>query len=51
MNLKKEGFDIVGYDGNPYTAQLTNGFASSLDLSEKQELNRKFDWAQSFEVG
>lgn len=42
---------MTGYDGNPYTPELTNGFASTLDLTEPQDLKTTYDWAQSFEVG
>lgn len=40
-----------GYDGNPYTPQLTKGFAKTIDLTEPQRLPKKYDWVQSFEVG
>ena len=51
MNAGKAGFDVKGFDGNPYTPQITGGFAQSLDLIVEQDLKRKFDWVQSLEVG
>ena len=51
MNIKKAGFDAEGYDGNPFTPEITQGFAKSLDLTAEQDLGRKFDWVQSLEVG
>ena len=52
MKVKEAGIeDVSGNDGNPYTPQLTNGFASALDLTQEQDLGRTFDWVQSFEVG
>ena len=50
-NIKKAGFDAQGYDGNPYTPQISNGVAGVLDLTEKHDLGRKYDWVQSLEVG
>lgn len=51
-NLKKAGIPTVeGYDGNPFTVQLTSGFAGVLDLSVKRDLGKRFEWVQSFEVG
>lgn len=38
INLQEAGFEVDGFDGNPYTPQLTNGFASTLDLTEPQDL-------------
>lgn len=48
MNIKNSGIEVEAYDGNPYTAQLTKGFAQSMDLTEKQDLKKQFDWVQSF---
>ena len=47
--LKDAGFDCVGYDGNPYTVQLTNGLCKVADFSIKQDLG-KFNWVLSLEV-
>jgi hypothetical protein len=40
-----------GYDGNPYTEEITDGFAKVIDLSEKVNLGKKFDCIMSLEVG
>ena len=47
-NIKNAGFDAVGYDGNPYTPELTEGFGKVLDLTRRYDLEKKFDWVQSF---
>lgn len=49
--MSDEGFISVGYDGNPYTSKLTNGFAKTIDLTEYKDLGVTYDWVQSFEVG
>lgn len=48
INIKNAGFDAVGYDGNPYTPELTEGFGKVLDLTRRYDLEKKFDWVQSF---
>lgn len=45
------GFNCEGYDGNPDTYSLSGGVCSTLDLSEKIDLSKKFDWVISLEVG
>lgn len=49
--LARAGFDCEGYDGNPDTPQLSQGFCKVLDISEPFDLGRKFDWVISIEVG
>ena len=45
------GIDCCGYDGNPNTPRLSRGLCAVLDLSQRFDLNRKFDWVMSLEVG
>ncbi|MGN6194464.1 MAG: methyltransferase domain-containing protein [Ginsengibacter sp.] len=49
--LIKNGFECDGYDGNPNTELLTNGFGKVLDLSKPINLNKNYDWVLSLEVG
>ncbi len=44
-------FHCEGYDGNPDTYALTEGVATTLDLSEPFDLKKTFDWVISLEVG
>lgn len=50
-HLHREGFDVSGYDGNPNTLELTDGFCKVIDLSEPFDLGRRYDWVMSIEVG
>jgi hypothetical protein len=45
------GIAAKGFDGNPYTEQLTGGLGVVLDLSEDVQLATRFDWILSLEVG
>ncbi len=45
------GIYADGYDGNPYTLELTNGKYNILDLSNVINLNKKYDCVLSLEVG
>lgn len=47
----KHGIYAQGYDGNPYTLELTNGKYGVLDLSNVINLNKKYDCVLSLEVG
>ncbi len=49
--LSSFGFDCKGYDGNPDTYELSEGIANVLDLSQPFDLERRFDWVLSLEVG
>ena len=40
-----------GYDGNPYTPSITNGFGKVLDLSKPHIFTPRYDWVLSLEVG
>lgn len=40
-----------GYDGNPNTEKLSEGLCKVLDLSQPVDLQEKFDWVLSLEVG
>ena len=48
--LISEGFKCEAYDGNPNTPEMTSGIGKVLDLSEKFDLNKKFDYVISLEV-
>lgn len=48
--ISKAGISAEGFDGNPYTAQLTGGRCQTLDLSVNADL-RIYDWVVSLEVG
>jgi len=49
--LSKRKFDVEGYDGNPYTPEITNNTCKVLDLSVDFNLDKKFDCVISLEVG
>jgi cyclopropane fatty-acyl-phospholipid synthase-like methyltransferase len=49
-HFKKEGLNVVGYDGNPNTPELTNYRCGVLDLSQTVRFDEKFDWVMSLEV-
>jgi hypothetical protein len=48
--IRNSGFEIDGFDGNPYTESLTYGLCKVLDLSQPQELSER-DCTISLEVG
>jgi hypothetical protein len=45
------GIPTVGYDGNPYTEELTAGKCHIIDLSVPFDLRQTFDCVMSLEVG
>ena len=45
------GLKTIGYDGNPYTKEMTNGICDIIDLSIPFKLKKKFDCVLSLEVG
>ena len=47
----REGFASEGYDGNPQTPLITRGLCHVIDLSTPFDLEKKFDWVVSLEVG
>lgn len=49
--LIEEGYICEAYDGNPFTPELTDGIGNILDLSQEFNLNKKFDFVISLEVG
>ena len=49
--LLQNNFYCEGYDGNPDTPKLSGGVAQVLDLSQRFQLKKKFDWVLSLEVG
>ena len=46
----KEHFDCDGYDGNPYTEELTNGLCKVLDFTKPTEFAKKYDAVLCLEV-
>lgn len=53
--LKDYGIDCEGYDGNPFTKELTNGICDVVDFSlpnaNERTKFRTYDWVLSLEVG
>jgi len=49
--LLAAGFITDGFDGNPYTNELSGGVANTLDLSIPFDLNKRYEWVISIEVG
>lgn len=45
------GINCDCYDGNPHTEELSNGKCKVLDLTERVNLNKKYDCVLSLEVG
>lgn len=48
--LRNQGFNISGYDGNPFTEQITGGICHVADFSVPQNLGIH-DWVLCLEVG
>ena len=40
-----------GFDGNPFTKELTNGKCNVLDLTDPHKFETQYDWVLSLEVG
>jgi cyclopropane fatty-acyl-phospholipid synthase-like methyltransferase len=51
IDMLDNGIYCEGYDGNPYTPEITNNVCKILDLTTNFNLNKKFDWVLSLEVG
>lgn len=51
QQLNKHGFDCEGFDGNPDTPKITHQLCKVLDLSQTFDLEKKYDWVISLEVG
>lgn len=49
--FKDSGYICDGYDGNPYTEELSGGIANVADLSKQFLLAREYDCVLSLEVG
>ncbi len=49
--LRQWDIPCEGYDGNPMTSSITNGLCRIIDLAKKFDLQQKFDWVLSLEVG
>lgn len=50
-HLKNNNIECDGFDGNPKTVEITNGVCQILDLSKDINLNKKYDYILSLEVG
>ncbi len=51
LKLLQNGINTEAYDGNPDTPLLTQGRAGVQDLSIHFDLNKRYDWVMSLEVG
>lgn len=49
--LRENGLNCIGYDGNPETPEISGGVAEVIDLSIPINLEKRFDWVLSLEVG
>lgn len=49
--LQRSGIESVGYDGHPESSILFGDHVKTLDLSQPIDLQQKFDWVISLEVG
>ena len=49
--MRKEGINADGFDGNPNTPLITDNVCGILDLSVPKKLDNDYDWVVSFEVG
>lgn len=49
--FQEHELNASGFDGNPYTVELTNNRCQVLDLSKPIQFDPPFDWVISLEVG
>lgn len=49
--FRERGLKVDGFDGNPFTPNLTNGLCGVIDLSVPFNLGKTYDWVMSLEVG
>jgi len=49
--LLKNEISCDGFDGNPYSPEVSDGLVRVLDLSEPINIETKYDWVISLEVG
>lgn len=49
--LNENQIKTDGFDGNPFTKEMTNGLCEVLDLSTEFDLGKKYDCVLSLEVG
>ena len=47
----ENNLNAIGYDGNPYTPELTNNVCKVLDLSQPIKFDKPYSWVLSLEVG
>jgi len=50
-HFKENQLNVLGFDGNPDTPQLSNNLCGVLDLSKEHRFEKPFDWVMSLEVG
>lgn len=48
--LIDKGFQSEGFDGNPYSPELSYGIVKVVDLSKPFDLKKQFDWVIALEV-
>jgi hypothetical protein len=51
QHYRSAGINADGFDGNPFTPQLTNNVCGVKDLSIPFEFETPYTWVQSLEVG
>lgn len=49
--FRDSGLKADGFDGNPFTPNLTRGLCGVIDLSIPFKLGKTYDWVMSIEVG
>lgn len=49
-DLRTAGFRAGGFDGNPATAEISDGRCQTADLSRKLDMGTRWDWVISLEV-
>ena len=50
-SLREAGIECDGYDGSPNTPAMTGGLCGVLDFSKPVQLDTRYDWVLSLEVG
>jgi hypothetical protein len=48
--FKNNNITCDGFDGNPYSPELSGGIVQVLDLSQPTNLTKSYDWVMSLEV-
>ena len=50
-DFRKNNINAFGYDGNPYTPEMTDNLCEIFDLSIEKKFEKSFCWVLSLEVG